>query len=284
MTPARWNAPGPDTSAEHGVVPVAGTELRYSVAGSGPPLAFVHAGITDSRLWNHQVAAFADGYRVITYDLRGYGRSALPPEPYAHHEDLLSLFDALEVDRAHVVGASMGAATAVDFALENPGRVRSLTLIGPAIGGYDYDDPDTMAGWSAATEAFDSGDWDGAATIEADMWLAGVGRDLEDIDPAVRDLVHEMLLRSYGLEDDRATERELDPPAVARLEELAVPVFLVHGEHERADIVDVAHLIENSLDDVTIEVLADTAHLPSLERPEAFTATLESFLTSVTGE
>lgn len=268
-------------AVDSGYVPVDGTELYYRAAGSGPHVVFVHAGITDHRLWDHQFAALAADYRVVAYDLRGYGRSELPPEPYAHHEDLLGLFDALDIDRAHVVGASMGAATAVDFALEQPDRVLSLCLVGPAIGGYAFDDPATRDGWAAAGEAFERADWEQAATIESELWLAGVGRDLDDVDPALCDLVRTMLRRSYELDDDRATERELDPPAVARLDELAVPLLLVSGEYERPDIVGVVQLLESRLDDVSSHLLADTAHLPPLERPAAVTDLLQSFLAGV---
>jgi len=282
MATTRRSGKSADPVEERGFVPVDGTELHYRSAGSGPCLVFVHAGVTDSRLWNHQLEAFAGDYRDIAYDLRGFGRSVLPPGPYAHHEDLHRLFDELGVDSAHVVGSSVGAAVAVDFALEHPTRVRSLALVGPALGGYQFTDDATRAGWEAAADAFEDGDLDRVADIESGIWLAGVGRSLDDVDPGVRDLVRTMLLRSYELDDERATERELDPPAIDRLDELAVPVLVVYGDHERADIVDIAELLAERLDDVTVEVLANTAHLPPLERPDGFTATLATFLGRVT--
>src|SRR5918995_4398890 len=95
-----------------------GAALAYEAAGpaAGPPLALVHAGIADRRMWDAQVAAFAPRYRVLRYDLRGFGESPKPPTGFAHHEDLRGLLAASTGRPAAVVGASLGGRVALDFA------------------------------------------------------------------------------------------------------------------------------------------------------------------------
>src|SRR5215208_6198208 len=93
---------------ETGMAEVNGARIYYEVAGEGDPLVLVHAGIADSRMWEDQLMAFADRYRVIRYDMRGFGMTAMVDLPFSHHEDLRGLLDSLDVERAHLVGCSMG--------------------------------------------------------------------------------------------------------------------------------------------------------------------------------
>ena len=72
-----------------GFVEVNGARLFYQVAGTGRPIVLVHAGIADSRMWDDQMVDFAPEFRVVRYDLRGFGQSSIPPADYAHHDDLL---------------------------------------------------------------------------------------------------------------------------------------------------------------------------------------------------
>ena len=117
-----------------------GATLYYEVAGEGGPLVLVHAGIADGRMWEGQLEPFSRRYRTVRHDMRGFGRSPMVEGAYSHHADLRALLDALEIDRAAFVGCSMGGATVIDFALENPGRVEALVLVGSAVGGFEFDE------------------------------------------------------------------------------------------------------------------------------------------------
>src|SRR5215211_2762150 len=89
---------------ETGTAEVNGARIHYEVAGEGEPLVLVHAGIADSRMWEGQIPAFSERYRVVAYDLRGFGRSEMVEWPFSHHEDLRGLLDFLGVERTHLVG------------------------------------------------------------------------------------------------------------------------------------------------------------------------------------
>ena len=109
-----------------GSVDVPGGSLYYEVAGEGPAMTLIHPGLWDSRTWDPQVPVLVDAaFRVIRYDVRGYGRSSrLTGEPYSHVRDLEALLDVLEVPLTILVGCSMGGAIAIDFTLEHPGPRR----------------------------------------------------------------------------------------------------------------------------------------------------------------
>ncbi|MEX2204105.1 MAG: alpha/beta fold hydrolase [Actinomycetota bacterium] len=98
------------THLDTGDVEINGGRLEFDVAGDGPPVVFLHPGLWDRRTWDDQFGLFSKTYRVVRYDARGYGRSSRPEPgyPYSHVEDLAAVMDAAPVDRAALVGCSMG--------------------------------------------------------------------------------------------------------------------------------------------------------------------------------
>jgi 3-oxoadipate enol-lactonase len=108
-----------------GFAEVNGTRLAYEVAGEGHPLTLIHGGLVDRRLWDDQFAAFAQHYRVIRYDLRGLGESALvkaDQPPYSASADLYALLHSLGIEKTYLLGLSAGGALAIDFTLAGWGR------------------------------------------------------------------------------------------------------------------------------------------------------------------
>jgi pimeloyl-ACP methyl ester carboxylesterase len=121
-----------------------GVRLWYTdTGGKGVPVVFSHAATGSSRVWEYQLPAFTSaGYRVITYDRRGFGRSTLNPggpQPGTGADDLLGLIDHLGIDRFHLVGTAAGGIVAFDFALSFPQRLRSL-VVANSIGGVQDED------------------------------------------------------------------------------------------------------------------------------------------------
>src|SRR5690242_14712282 len=103
---------------DEGFAEVNGTRLCYEVAGSGHPLVLVHGFTLDKSMWDDQFSIFAERYKVIRYDLRGHGKSAVPgAEGFYHADDLKGLLDHLGVGRAHLIGLSLGAAIVTEFTL-----------------------------------------------------------------------------------------------------------------------------------------------------------------------
>src|SRR5690242_4972987 len=122
-----------------GYAPVENGQLYYEVAGEGYPLVLIHAGIANSRMWDAQVEAFAQRYRVIRYDTRGFGKTRTEETSYSNRQDLYDLLNHLGVEKAYVLGLSRGGQIAIDFTLEHPKMVAALIPVAAGFSGFDFD-------------------------------------------------------------------------------------------------------------------------------------------------
>jgi len=263
---------------ESGFAEADGASLYYEVVGNGKPLVLVHAGIADRRMWDGQLAAFAEGHRGIRYDIRGCGRSETAEgAPFSHHDDLRGLLDSLGIERASFVGCSMGAKTVIDFALDQPSRARALVLICPSVSGCESENelPDE---WEELVKADEAGDLERVSELEVRIWVDGPYRRPERVDPAVRELVREMNL--IALQDEAALgeERPADPPAAERLAEIRVPLLVVAGELNRPEVNARADLLASSIARAQKVVVGEAAHVPNMEKPEEFNRAVLGFL------
>src|SRR3954454_14503886 len=132
--------------------------LPHDEAGSGPPIVLIHSGVTDRRMWgDHLGPLAAAGYRVVAIDLPGFGDAELPPGEQAPWQDVLGAMDELGIERAALVGNSMGGAVALRVALVAPERVSALVRVAALPTGLDPS-PDLMVLWHAEQDALDRGD------------------------------------------------------------------------------------------------------------------------------
>ena len=264
---------------ERGFGSVNGASFYFEVMGEGEPLVLVHAGIADSRMWDGQFEAFAGRYRVVRYDMRGFGRTVVTAGgPYSHHEDMRGLLDYLGIEQARFVGCSMGGKTVIDFALEFPERTRTLVLVGPAVGGFEPD-VEPPEEWDELVAADEAGDFERVSELEVRVWVDGPYRGTDRVEPAVRDLVREMDL--IALKNEAAgsgDEQPLQPPAANRLTEIQIPTLVLVGDRDRPEIVATADLLEERLPNAHKVVMTGTAHLPNMERPGEFNRIALEFL------
>lgn len=255
---------------------------------SGPtgdlPVVLVHAGVADRRMWDPVWPGLTARRDCVRVDLRGFGESAARPDGRLDpHRDLLATLDALGVGRVHLVGASYGAGVAVEAALADPGRAASLLLVAPG-GALFPEATDTLrAFWRSEGEALEAGDLGAAVAANLATWVDGPGQPATRVDPDVRALVARMQRRAFELTDgwDDLEEDEPDPPALDRLAEVDAPTLVLTGALD-VDAVDLAATaVLAGVTGARQVVWPDVAHLPSLERPEAFLALLLEWLDEV---
>jgi 3-oxoadipate enol-lactonase len=241
----------------------------------------LHAGIADSRMWRPQVEALeASGFRVIAPDLRGFGERRLEPAPFSHVRDAEALLDG----PAAVVGNSLGGRVALELALHRPDLVERLVLIDSALPGWEWSE-ETRAGWAAEEAAYEAGDFETAAEESVRMWIDGPNRSWDDVDPDLRALVAEMVLRSYEMQEGAweagADEEDvLDTPAGERLAEVRCPVLVLVGTDDVADMRAIAEHLAASIADARLVSVEGASHLPSLECAEEVNGLLLGFLGS----
>jgi len=263
------------------------TDIAYDRAGptGGTPVLLVHAGVADRRMWEPQWAALTSQHDVVRLDLRGFGESASRPAavPFAHHDDVADTLAALGVERAHVIGCSFGAGVAVELALEHPDLVASLLLAAPGGSLMTEMSPELRRFFDAEHEAMDRGDLDAAVQANLDWWVDGPQRDADATRSEVRDHVAAMQRRAFEVtaDWDDVEEVELDPPTAERLGEVVVPTLVLEGGLDIPTIGVAARDVAAQVPGARREGWPDTAHLPSLERPEDFRALLEEWLAQV---
>lgn len=251
-----------------------GTRLYVETTGSGAPLVFVHGFSLDTRMWDDQWEPFAERFRVIRYDLRGFGRSAQPTDQYYRHaDDLAGLLDALEIERAHVVGLSLGGAVTLDFALAHPGRAHSIVLVDAVLPGFSTPDLDE------AIRAV----WGPARTLPLDavkeLWLGSPLFAGAMADPVVAERVRRMVTEfsGYGWVA-RDPGRWVEPLASGRLGEIQAPALAIVGEGDLPGFHAIAERIAAEVPGARKAILPGCGHLPNMEAPHAFNAALAEFL------
>lgn len=266
-------------------IPFDGAILRGEADGFGIPVVFLHSGVTDRRMWAEQMRELAEeGYHVISYDRRGYGETETQNVPFNHLVDLEAVLDGLSIHAAILVGSSRGGALAIDFALEHPERTIGLVLIGTAItGADDAEIPEEAADLEDALEyATERGNIDTVNRIEAHLWLDGPLSEAGRVQGEVRDLF--LRMNATHLNHPELTEEEFPDDAIDNLSAITAPTLLVVGELDLPDIIDRHEDLSEELENAFAVVLEDTAHLPSLERPDLFNPILLEFLEAVTGQ
>jgi len=256
-----------------------------------PTVVLVHGYSADLRLWDDTVPALLEaGFRVVRYDVRGHGRSLVPPSGYGfpvYAADLADLLDRLNVDRpisedlavgaVHLVGLSMGGGIALQFALEHPERVRSLTLVDSTLPGFTYSPEFERDIEEMVAVARREGP---RAALER-VWLSHPIFDGVRRFPERFARLREMVL-SYPGRDLLAEAEPPSPVQVAdRLQEIAAPALVLVGELDLPDFHLVAQVLAANLPRARLEVLADCGHVPPLERPEEFNRRLLAFLREV---
>ncbi|MEO7003028.1 MAG: alpha/beta fold hydrolase [Ktedonobacterales bacterium] len=256
--------------------------FAYAVSGAGHPFTLLHAGIADSRMWDDQVPTFAQHYRVIRYDARGFGRTEFPAVPYSTSEDVCAIIDALGVEKTYLLGCSMGGGVALDFALSQPDRVDALILVGAGISGRKPS-PELTAAFQRVEDAFERGGVAQAVELESRMWVDGPKRSPDQVNPDVRRRVDEMntLAYSHAAQMAQAQHQPLDPPAIGRLSEVHAPTLVVVGDGDQSDVIEAAELLAQGIPGARLTVMAGLGHVPNMEQPNDFNRLVLDFLSQL---
>jgi pimeloyl-ACP methyl ester carboxylesterase len=263
--------------------PSAGARLHFEEVGDGPPLLFVHELASDLRQWRGQTGALSGRFRCIAFNARGYPPSDVPAEPGAYvwerfRDDIGAVLDHLGIERAALVGWSMGAYAALQYARLHPQRVESLVLVGVGSGSPAAERGPFQAQMRDLAEAWRGSPETAARTIAQTAgrqplrrrdpqafagWLA----DLEGHSP------QGMALTCANYQGLRPSLEDFE----ADFARLDMPVLLVVGEQDPPCLA-ATRWLARVIPAARLEVLAGAGHAPMLEDGAGFNRMLETFL------
>jgi 3-oxoadipate enol-lactonase len=256
-----------------------GAHLNYEIAGDGPTVTLIHPGLWDMRTWDREFATLVDsGYRVLRYDVRGYGGSSRPETgvSYSHVRDLHELLEAEDVTQTAIVGCSMGGGIDLDYALEHPERVWGIVLVASGLAGLESteEEEDWWAERGAPIEAaIEAGDFERAQELRLAIW-APLGTH-DERGARIRDIAFDNL---HELTMDESSAEQLDPPAAHRLGEIDVPTLVLAAEFDPPDMLRVSDFLAMEIMGSRKVVVEGADHVVNLRQPERFEELLLGFL------
>ena len=259
-----------------------GAKLYYEEKGKGAPLILIHGHSFDHQMWDKQFEVFAKKYRVIRYDLRGYGRSSMfrEGEPFMHQQDLLELMDTLKIKKAHLLGLSLGGFIATDFlALHQDRMLSATTASGDIFNVPGPDEPWTPTAISKRREEikayqkqgidFNKRKWFDALTIRN-------GEVLENIRRPVWDAIYKWdAWQPLHIEPRLLLGLSVIPKL--KILDLKVPVLILTGDAD----VNRPNQLMKLLPRAKQEFVKNAGHMSNLENPDDFNQKVLNFLASV---
>lgn len=247
-----------------------GVNLHYVDEGSGPAVLLTHGFAASSRMWEGQIAAFRDRYRIIAWDMRGHGDSDSPADPAEYTEpatvaDVAAILDACGVERAVIGGLSLGGYMSLAFNLAHPARTRALMLFDTGPG---YNNPRGREGWNQfairRAEAFET------------RGLASLG-DSAEVKAARHRSAEGLAKAARGM----LTQR--DASVIQSLAAIDKPALVLTGADDKQFLAAHGYMSEN-IPGATGVLIDDAGHAANIDQPAAFNAAVEAFLAALPPE
>jgi pimeloyl-ACP methyl ester carboxylesterase len=261
-------------------IEVPGGRLAADDHGEGPPILLVHSAVVNRRAWDGVIPRLVDaGYRVVAYDMRGFGESTSEEVDFAGHEDVLAVLDHFKIEKAAIVGNSMGAHFALDAILAAPERFPAYVWVGGGISGFDRDpSADEMKLFDAEEAAEKAGDWDLAAEYDAQIWIDGPGQPSSRVAPEVRAAF--VAMDRELLEPGRVfgNRQKAAVPAIDQLGSMRIPTLVVIGGLDTVGTQAAADRLAADVPGARLIRIPDVAHLIGMERPDELAALIVEHL------
>ncbi len=264
-----------------------GVRLYREESGSGIPILFIHEFAGDHRSFDPQVRHFQDSYRCIVYDARGYTPSDVPDDESAYSQeravaDAVTVLDAAGVDRAHVVGVSMGGFCALHLALRHPDRLLSAVVAGAGYGAQ----PERQESFRSECESIAAAFRDEGTPAVAERYAVGPARvQFQNKNRPGWETFAAQLAEhdARGAELTMLGVQRLRPSLYDLRDELAamtVPMLIVAGDEDEG-CLEPDLMLKRTIPSAGLAILPRTGHTCNLEEPDVFNGAVERFLRRV---
>ncbi|MDD3647563.1 MAG: alpha/beta hydrolase [Candidatus Dojkabacteria bacterium] len=244
-------------------------KIYYELSGveNKDAIVFVHGFSLDHRMWEDQARTFSDKYKVLTYDMRGFGKSTAPKSAYSHHDDLFHLLEYLNIQKCNIVGLSFGGEIAIDFSISYPDKVGKLVLMDSSLGGYK-----STVDWHVGAREF------GLEKAKKNWLNHEVFSSIRD-NAELFDKLKKMAKVYSGWHwVNKDTRQRLDPPALERLSEINVECLILVGEKDLGYFHDITKVLEKNISNSQKIVIENSGHLVNMEEAEEVNGILFEFL------
>lgn len=261
-------------------IQVNGYQMAYTDAGEGTPIVFVHGYPLNREMWQPQIEALSDSFRVLAVDLRGHGDSDPVPGPYSVDllaDDIRAFLDALRIDQPVVLcGLSMGGYIAFAFYRKYLDRLRGLILTATRAAA------DTVEGKAAREASMRTAREKGVIPIVEGMLPKLVSPSTTAKKPELVKQVGKITLNTSleGVLGDLAALRER-PDSTPTLEQIRIPVLILHGEDDQIIPIQEAQAMQSIILSAEFHSVPNAGHLPNLENPAVFNHTVREFVTKL---
>jgi pimeloyl-ACP methyl ester carboxylesterase len=261
-------------------------QLYYEEVGTGIPIVFIHEFAGDVRSYEMQLRYFGQRYRCIAFNARGYPPSDVPNgELYSQErarDDIRAVLDALTIDKAHIVGLSMGGFAALHFGFTYPDRARSLVIAGCGYGAA----PDKRAQFAAEAEAAAKGFEQGGMPKAAEAYALGPTRvQFQNKDPrGWREFADQ--LAQHSTEGSARTMRGVQAKRpslfdlIDKMRTITAPTLIMTGD-EDWPCLEPALFMKRTIPTAALVVMPNAGHTINLENPMAFNGHIADFLHTV---
>jgi pimeloyl-ACP methyl ester carboxylesterase len=262
----------PPTHAADLYFSVGSTRLRYRDAGSGPVVLLVHGWTLDLDMWDPQVNALRDSFRLISFDRRGHGLSGGTCAPERDCEDLTALCRHLALKRVALIGMSQGVRSVLRFAAASPGQVAALILDGPPALHSESDPEVPLERYAGLVRT------EGVEAFRHE-WASHALMQLRTRDPEMGALVAAMTARYSGNDLKSPATRAEAASARVRPGAVVAPALVLSGEYDLPGRRQAARELAAQLPDAELAVIPAAGHLPNLDNPEHYSQLCRAFLT-----
>src|SRR5258705_10613857 len=272
---------------DSGYAEVNKTKLYYEIAGKGEPLVLIHGSFGDRRFWGLQFTELSKKYKVLRYEMRGYGRSALPDstEVYRDCDDLNALMDLLKIKKAHICGLSLGSIIAIDFALAYPGKCSSLIPIGPRVAGDgtdEYKNKNSDSVRAIIAKVTEIAKTKGAKEATDYLWTGDHAMGKTVVTTRTR---HALLKMGYEYSWWRylhtSKREQAFPMAIKKLNEIKIPTLIVTAEYDLALCKDIAAIMAKEIPGAKLISIKGAGHIMNMDQPEEFNKIISKFIDGI---
>jgi len=268
-------------------------ELFYESTGEGEPIIFVHEFAGDYRSWEPQVNYFSRYNRCITYNARGYYPSDVPKEEISYSQerawkDIICIMDQLDIEKAHIVGLSMGGFATLHFGINEPERAKSLVIAGCGYGAIPIDKAtyDKKANFSSvALETATNIIQKGMNKVGAEYALGPSRVQFQNKDPKGWQLFNDFLINHdsigsantlLGVQNKRPNLYELEK----EISNIKTPTLIINGDEDDM-CLEVGLFLKRTIKTSGLFIVPKTGHTINLEEPNLFNNYLSEFYSAI---